>query len=376
MRFAVIGAGGIGSATARFLSRDGHAVTVLEQFEIDHDRGGSWGASRIIRKTYTERLYTELMKSAYPLWEELERDSGESLFVRTGGLFFGPATNAEVVSARQALADNNVPFDVLGPAGVSERFPEIHLREDEIGVYEPQAGFLRASACVRANLRLARSSGAILRERTQVRGIRPAGDHVAVELAGGEALDVDGVVVAAGSWSQSFLAPFVRLPLVVSRQVYCHLRPARAAHAFGAEAFPVWIDLEHLFYGFPQSVDPDGVKVALHRPGVSTDPDSVDRIVHALDRAPLLDYCAHRLPGLSGDVLFEKVCLYANSPDEHFIVDRLADDPRIVVFAGDSGHAFKFSVLLGRILASLVCQESVPWELSRFSLARLAARGP
>ncbi len=375
LRLAVIGAGAIGSAAALFLARDGHAVTVLEQFEIDHDQGGSWGSSRIIRKTYSDRLYTDLMKSAYPLWEELERDSGESLFVRTGGLFFGPSNHAEVMSAKEALEENQVPFEALDASAVSRRFPAFQLRDDELALYEHDAGFLRASACVRASLALARRAGAVIREQSQVSRLEPATNHVTVQLTGGESLEVDGVIVATGSWAQTFLRPFVSLPLVVSRQTYCHFRPA-APQAFDVDRFPVWIDLASLFYGFPCSTQPPGVKVALHAHGVATDPDSVDRVVRPADRAPLAEYCSGRFSGLSPEVLFEKVCLYANSPDEHFIVDHLAQDPRIVVFAGDSGHAFKFSVLLGRIVALMVCQEAVRWDVSRFALGRLGPITP
>jgi monomeric sarcosine oxidase len=381
LKVAVIGAGGIGSAAARFIAREGHAVTVLEQFEADHDRGGSWGSSRIIRKTYADRLYTELMTSAYPLWEELEKEAGEELFVRTGGLFFGPAGHPDVITARAALEQNRVPFEVLDAGAVAKRFPEMRLREDEIGVHELDAGFLRASACVRANLRLARASGAMLRERTLVRAIKPSLGHVTIELADSETLDVDGVVVATGSWSRRFLASFVHLPLVVSRQVYCHFRPRTEPHAFGEGRFPVWIDLASLFYGFPESNDPQGVKVALHVPGVPTDPDLVDRIVHASDRQPLIEYCSRRFPGLSSEILFEKVCLYANSPDDDFIIDTFPNDPRIVMFAGDSGHglsaerALEFVEVLGHTIRLFHEVSALPSPPSRRTFDRWRLSG-
>jgi monomeric sarcosine oxidase len=373
LRVAVIGGGGIGSAAARFLARDGHTVTVIEQFGFDHDRGGSWGSSRIIRRTYADRLYTALMSDAYSLWRELEHDAGEPLLVQTGGLFFGRSTHPDVLAAKDALERNGVPFDVLDRAGVSRRFPEMRLDEDEIAVYEPDAGFLHASACVRANVRLAHAEGATLLERNAVRSISPAADHLTIELENRERLEVDRVVVTTGAWSRPFLAELVQLPLVVSRQVYCHFQPHSMTHGFGEAQFPVWIDLESLFYGFPASLEPRGVKVALHRHGAATTPESVDRLVNEDDRAPLTEYCSRRLPGLSAEVLFEKVCLYANSPDEDFIVDHVPGEPRIVLFAGDSGHAFKFSVLLGRILASMASGDELAWDLSRFSLARFAA---
>jgi monomeric sarcosine oxidase len=376
LRVAVIGAGAIGSATARFLAREGHRVTVLEQFELDHDRGGSWGASRIIRKTYPDRLYTELMAATYPLWDELEREAGETLLVRTGGLFFGRPSHPDVETARKALEDNHVAFETLDAAAAARRFPAIRLNPNEIGLHEHDAGFLRASASVRASMRGARAAGAVLRERTRVRCLNPRAGAVEIKLAGGELVAVDRVVVATGSWTQPFLAPFVTVPLAVTRQVYCHFRPLESLRDFERGSFPVWIDLEQLFYGFPSSDNPPGVKVAWHTRGAATDPDAVDRVLHAADREPLIGYRASRLPGLSGDVLFEKVCLYASSPDEHFILDKLPGEPRIVLFAGDSGHAFKFSVLLGRIIASMIAGEPIRWDLSRFSLSRFGEESP
>src|SRR4051794_39375174 len=96
MRVAVLGLGGVGTAAARFLAGEGHRVTGFEQFHLDHDRGSSFGASRIIRRVYPDPLYARLMESAYPLWEELERLSGSELLVRCGGFFFGPEGDPEM----------------------------------------------------------------------------------------------------------------------------------------------------------------------------------------------------------------------------------------------------------------------------------------
>src|SRR5258707_11551398 len=110
-RVAVIGAGGVGTAAARFLSSEGHDVVVVEQFDLDHDRGSSFGASRIIRKTYADAFYTDLMTAAYPLWHAFERDAGEPLLFTTGGLFFGEARGTEMIAVQAALEAHAVPFE-------------------------------------------------------------------------------------------------------------------------------------------------------------------------------------------------------------------------------------------------------------------------
>lgn len=371
-RIAVLGAGGVGSAAARFLAREGHAVTVVEQFAPDHDQGSSFGSSRIIRKTYPDGFYTSLMGEAYPLWAALEREAGETLFARTGGLFFAPVEHPDLAVIRRALADNQVPFEELDPAACARKFPGFRLREGEAGVFEPEAGFLRASACVRAQLRLASAHGAQVRSGARVQALEPRTGSVALVLTGGEVLEFDRVVVCAGPWTARLLAGVGPLPFTVTRQVYCHFEPTEPLARFSAERFPVWIDFGTNFYGFPLDEHLPGVKVALHEPGPPTEPHRVDREIHESDREPLRQACAAHLPGLSPRVAFEKVCLYTMTPDHDFVVDRLPGEPRVTVVGGLSGHGFKFTVLLGRIAACMATDQRVPWELSRFALARFA----
>ncbi|MET0404252.1 MAG: N-methyl-L-tryptophan oxidase [Cystobacter sp.] len=373
-RIAVLGAGGVGSATARFLAREGHTVTVLERFSPDHDRGSSYGSSRIIRRTYPDGFYTALMNEAYPLWDDLEREAGERLFVRTGGLFFAPEAHPELAAIRQALTANHVPFDTLDAAACARRIPGFRLERDEVGVFESEAGYLRASACVRAQLRLASAHGARVLAGARVEALEPRTDGVSLVLEGGERLDFDQVVVCAGPWTASLLAPFVRLPLTVTRQVYCHFAPAVPPEDFPAERLPVWIDFGTNFYGFPQDGEVPGVKVALHEPGTPTAPDAVDRDIHDTDREPLRQSCARHLPGLSPRVVHEKVCLYTMTPDHDFVVDRIPGAPRVSVVGGLSGHGFKFTVLLGRIAAWMATEQPVPWDLTRLSPTRFGPR--
>ncbi len=375
-RVAVLGAGGVGSAAARFLAKEGHAVTVLEQFEADHDRGSSYGSSRIIRKTYTDGFYTGLMGAAYPLWDELEREAGEALFARTGGLFFGPTEHAELAAIRKALSDNGVPFEELDPAACARRYPQLRLLAGESGVFEREAGFLRASACVRANLRLAEGHGARLRTGVAVEAMDPRPGGIRLALAGGELLEFDRVVVAAGPWTARLLGRFVTLPFTVTRQVYCHFEPQAQAPVTDFGKLPVWIDFATDFYGFPHDGQAPGVKVAWHHFGTPADPNHVDRQIHESDREPLRRYCAEHLPELSPRTVLEKVCLYTVSPDKDFVVDHLPGEPRVTLVGGLSGHGFKFTVLLGRIAAWMATEQKVPWNLSRFALSRPALRPP
>lgn len=367
MRIAVLGLGGVGSAAARFLARAGHQVVGFEQFHLDHDRGSSYGGSRIIRKVYPDPLYASLMESAYPLWQSLERESGDSLFLRCGGFFFGPEGDAGMQATEAALREVGVPYEPLSRLAAAARFPQFRLDEGEYGLWEPESGLLRASRCVLANLRGARAAGAELREGTKIRAIDPSPRGVILQSGSGPET-FDRVVITAGPWTGRLLEPYQSLPLTVTRQQYAHF--AVREGRFDPGAFPVWIDFRSLFYGFPEHQDAPGAKVALHRPGPILDPDSPDREPREAENDRLREYLVRRLPGLSGTVTFSKVCLYTMTPDEDFILDRLPQDGRIILVGGLSGHGFKFTVLLGLLAARLAQDLDPGCPLERFRLDR------
>src|SRR5579871_564663 len=194
MRVVIVGVGGAGAMAAWRLARAGHEVLALEQFRLDHDHGSSYGDSRIVRRVYPDLLYTGLMADAYALWDELQVQSPDPLFVRAGGVFYGPADHPAVLEARQALSSSGVEHEVLDAAECGRRFPALALQTGEVAVYEPSMGYARASRCVRAAARLARQHGATIREECPVVGIESGGREsggVRVMTQGGETIAAD-----------------------------------------------------------------------------------------------------------------------------------------------------------------------------------------
>ncbi|MDQ3813046.1 MAG: N-methyl-L-tryptophan oxidase [Armatimonadota bacterium] len=369
MRIAILGLGAVGTAAARFLARAGHEVIGFEQFHLDHDCGSSYGASRIIRRVYPDPLYAELMDAAYPLWEELERESGDDLLLRCGGFFFGPEDHPEMVATERTLTAVGVPFQRWSAAEARCHLPPFRLDTHEYGIFEPESGLLRASRCVLANARLAQDHSAELREGARIAALEPAADGIGVRVEG-ETLRFDCVIITAGPWTGALLAPWMRLRLTVTRQQYAHFGIIGERDAFAPDHFPVWIDMAELFYGFPEHDALPGVKVARHVPGPVYDPDNLDREPRDEDNEVLRHYMERRLPQASGPVTYSKVCLYTMTPDEDFIIDRLPDEPRVIFIGGLSGHGFKFTVLLGQIAARLAQDQEPGYDLRRFALSR------
>ncbi len=371
-RVAVLGIGGVGAAAARFLAEAGHCVVGFEQFQLDHDRGSSYGGSRIIRKVYPDPLYAELMQSAYPLWMELQARRQEELFLRCGGFFFGPGGPGEMADTEKALQQVGVPYDHLDREQAARRFPQFVLREDEYGIFEPDCGLLRASRCVRASAELATAAGADLRFNCPVERVEVGEDHGARILADGEWHRFDSAVVSAGPWTAPLLKPWVDLPLEVTRQQYAHFTVTGNRGDFSPTHFPVWIDQEELIYGFPENSDAPGAKVANHNRGVLHDPSSDDREPRDVDDEVLRAYLKRRIPRLQDPITIRKVCLYTMTPDSDFVVDRLPGAERVVFIGGLSGHGFKFTLLLGQIASRLADDREAGYPLDRFSIRRFS----
>jgi len=373
MKVIIVGVGGTGSAAARSLALAGHSVLAFEQFEIGHALGSSHGESRIIRYTYADEVYTRMMGAAYPLWRELQEAAGEELLARTGGLFFGDRGGPTLASARAALDENGVAHEMLGAAECRDRFPALRLTGGEAALYQPDMGYLRATACVRANVRLARALGADIREHVAVGKVEQRGGEVVVTAEGGKEHAADRALVTAGPWMGRLFAS-LRLPLRVTRQQVVYLRPeAGAERDFEADRLPVWIDADANVYGFPADGQIEGVKLASHALGETADPDGPRRPPDEAYAGQMADYAAARFDGLTRHATHAQTCLYTNTPDEDFLIDAAPDMPRVWLVSGCSGHGFKFTALLGHLAAEAATLGATPPYLSRFALSRFAA---
>jgi sarcosine oxidase len=178
----VVGLGAMGGATAFHLARRGLRVLGLERFESGHARGSSHGESRIIREIYFEHpLYVPIVRRAYELWQELERESGERLLTITGGLMIGPRDGPLVTGVLTSAAAHDIPHEVLSAAELRARFPGFDPSDTDVAVVDARAGYLDADACVRAHLALAARSGATLHFNERVVSWESDGQRVQVD---------------------------------------------------------------------------------------------------------------------------------------------------------------------------------------------------
>lgn len=353
----VAGVGSMGAAACYHLARRGLRVLGLEQFQVPHQRGSHHGHSRMIRQSYFEHPdYVPLLKRAYELWETLEAESEREIFHQTGGLYLGPP-GAEIVKGSLAAArEHGLPHEQLDHAALRERFPEFRLPDEFVGFYEARAGLLIPENAIAAHAEAARNLGADLRERTALGDWSADANGVTVSTER-ETFRADHLVITAGAWSGRVLKS-LGIKLQVTRQVMAWFAP-RNPEPFQHGQFPCWFlesDSPFGHYGFPMldSGQP-GFKVALHQPGEPIDPDRLPDHTgpSAEEIQGLHSFLETYLPDAAGPLLASAQCLYTNSPDSHFVIDRHPEQRNVSLACGFSGHGFKFASVVGEILADL-----------------------
>lgn len=334
----VVGAGAMGSAAAWWLSRRGRSVLLLDRYPAGHGRGSSHGPSRIFRLGYPDAYYAALAVEARPLWRELEEAAGTPLLEPTGSLDHGPDKEIEPIA--RVFDELGLPHDVLSAGQATDRWPG--MRFDGDVVYQPDGAVIRADRVLEALHDQARRHGGTLAMDCGRATVERSGAGVQVRTAGFTAT-APVAVVAAGPWAADTLGGLVDLPeLTVTREQVFYFRPTSEAMRW-----PCFVDRsDPARYGLPTTGH--GLKVGEHHTGAAVSADGRSFACDEDGRQRVQDYVRRALPGLDPEPTSYETCLYTSTRTEDFVVTR---DGPLIVAAGFSGHGFKFTPLIGRLLA-------------------------
>jgi sarcosine oxidase len=362
----------MGSATAYHLAKRGQRVLGVEQFSPGHTQGSSHGDSRIIREQYFEHpQYVPLVQSAYVLWRELEKETGGHLMSIHGGLMMGPRDSMVVSGTIRSAVEHGLPYELLSADEIRARFPAFKPLGDTYGVFDPHGGILDPDACNRAHLDQARAHGAHLNYGEAVTGWTAGGDHVEVRTRFGS-YSARHLVITAGSWTRQLLGD-VPVPLAVERQVLFWFDVPRDRQDFARDHFPIYAyqySPETFCYGFPRMLR--GAKAAImHKGEKYSSPEQVRRTIDPTEVEPLREALRPILPDLADAPIREAiVCLFTDTPDGDFLIDRHPEHRNVLISSPCSGHGFKFASAIGEAQADLITEGKSRFDLSPFSLSR------
>ena len=374
-----------GLSCAASLARRGISdVVLLEARTLANARASSFGETRMFREMYSDPVLCQLAQEANRLWREEENHADEPLRDTHGLLFYGESWEQETIEgsipgARRVMDEQSIPYEALNADQIAARFP-LKPKPDFTGLFEPTAGAVRSDRVISHWTQTARSAGQMLIEHCAVAGIDSDGGGVTLE--NGHHISAGQLVVTCGIWSQLLLAP---LGLAPKLEVWPMLWAHYTVDPSLKERYPQWFCFQQergddggLYYGFPVlSHTKDG------RPRIKAgidwapkqlrvaDPNAMDneppaRLVELLDH-----FLFHAVEGVQERVE-TVISPYSMTSDVNFVLDRL--NPKLSLFAGGSGQAFKFAPLIGDSLAKLACNESTAVDLSCWSHRRDAVR--
>ncbi|MGH7476639.1 MAG: FAD-dependent oxidoreductase, partial [Longimicrobiales bacterium] len=287
-------------------------------------------------------------------WQELQLGAGRTLLRRTGGLTIGPASGSAAAAALRSASTHGVPVEVLARADLMARFPEFCCGADDIAIWEPGAGVLAVERCVDALLNAAHAAGAALRPGEPVFGWSTSDTAVELTTSRGH-VRAARVVLAAGPWLGPLLGD-IAPPLTVERNLSVWFEPSPGLDPARLPAF-IHDAGDRIWYGVPE---PGALKAGLHHTGEVRSIDGLGADIDARDIAAVRSRVDALIPKWVGRLRDARVCPYTNTPDHHFLIDRVPGEERVIVVSACSGHGFKFAPVVAELTRDLLLEEAAP----------------
>ena len=382
----VVGLGAMGSASLRQAAKRSIKVLGIDRFSPPHQMGSSHGESRITRLAVGEGAeYLPFVRRSHQIWREIEAETDRKLLYQSGVCIVTPGDSSRTSGShwdrfvdRTALIaeDAGIDFERLRAQDVRRRVPQLLLRDDDIAGFEPTGGVVLCEIAVDTQLNLARSGGATINIGETVTALESRSDSVRV-VTDKDSYTAEKVIVTAGAWISEFFAQHIQRRIQVTRQLVYWFE-VEDPSPFSAERFPavMWLgDTAEEYFGvfpIPPGCTP-GLKMLTEQFETTTDANSVSREV---TQAEIDDFygrfAARKIAGVTPNCLKSAVCLYTNTPDDHFVIDLHPHSNRVMLASPCSGHGFKHSAAIGEAMAQWAVEGGTELSLAPFAAKRLA----
>ena len=367
----VVGGGILGATAFWELAREEIDVLLLEARRFGGQSTGKSAA--IVRCHYSNPM---VVRMAVRSREALRRLplllDCEPVYTRTGWLFLVDETDAPLALANAEMQEVE-GLDAVEVEDLQEVLPGVNETGIAYAMYEPDSGFADPVATTKAYVEAGRRAGGVARDGTAVESIEVEGGKIRGARVGGELLECDALVLAAGPWSARLAAGAgVELPLEITREqdVVFETAPEPAIPcAVSSQIDRVYMRPapEHgdgrilVGRGFPKDYE-------------HADPDAYDEEVDADFERDVHDRVAARLPRLAGMRPIDgRVGLYDVTPDWHPLLGPVDGVDGFHLATGGSGHCFKLGPAIGELVAAeLLGRKLAHAEIASFSVNRFA----
>lgn len=337
----VVGAGVFGSWIAYLLRKTGRSVTLLEAQSPGHARASSGGETRIIRMSYgPHELYTRFAIRSMQLWQDLDQQTSDKLFYRTGVLLLARDEDPYAPATVTILKKLNVHCEHLTRPDLEHRYPQFEFGSINWGLIEPDSGVIAARRAVKAVFEIALKAGV-----TACRGVANPVSSVGLPhgltTTDNRTIQADTYVFACGPWLPTLFPKILSKRLYPTRQEVFFFGAPPGDNRFAPPNLPTNIIFRGEAYCVPD-LDGRGVKIGMDHHGPRIDPDNDDRTPSTEKLNQARSILGSRFPALRGAPLLEsRVCQYTNTSNGDFLIDQHPEYSNIWLVGGGSGHGFK-----------------------------------
>jgi glycine/D-amino acid oxidase-like deaminating enzyme len=373
----VIGGGVVGTSVAFHLSRLGaKKVLLLERETIGS--GTTAQSSGILRTHYSVRENVELAKRSWDVFNDFAAYVGDveaSCGLVRCGYLISAAAGDKLEPLRASLAEQKaqgIRLEVLSRAQASELLPIASFDDAALIGFEPDAGFADAYLVATSFARSARRGGVTIREGVCANRLLLDGARVIGVATSTGNVACATVLSTQNIWTRELAAWVDRaMPVVPERHAVLALECETAPYTF---AMPVFKDLASpgmLYcrsYGGRQMLVSEGL---VGERLAATDTEQADvplDYVAAVGEQVAARFPAYEAAGLASSW----TGVYDVTPDWNPVLGRLPGIDGLVMGFGFSGHGFKLSPTVGRVLAQEALGLPTDVSLAPYSIERFS----
>lgn len=364
----VIGVGTVGAFAGYYLAKKGLKTALVDIYSPPHDKGSYHGDTRIFRIAYGEgEKYIPMLKRAFDLWGEFEKETDTKLFERCGVINIGHKNSDFMINIIKSVNDYKLDCEIIDKKEIEERY-KFFVPNDFIGVYEKNTGYVYSDKSIITASNEAKKLGAKEYYNEEITEIKKNNNSYLI-ISKNYEFETKNIVLSAGTYSDEILnlllkiMPLPCIPIFKKRKIFSWWKSEE--YIYGKlPAFTFEIDGDH-YYGFPNAGD--GFKIGKNLSGqyYNKREERVPFGELEEDRNEIGEH-ARKFMHYIGDFIEGKSCSYPMSLDEDFIIDFLNKD---ILFFGGLSHGFKFATVLGELAMKAFTEKDFKLD-NNFTLKR------
>lgn len=371
----------MGSAALKHGASAGYRVLGIDRYDPPHQLGSSHAETRITRLAVGEgSQYLPFVARSHVIWRELEEQSGRPLFYQTGGYTIAPSGSSSserfgdfVNVTAKIAAENNIAYEMLTPSELMRRHPNLVVAPDLSVGFEASAGVVLIEEAIDVQLTLARSAGAQTLVNHQVTAVEANGTGVLIQTAE-RSFRAAKAVITTGPWIGDLVPELLRHVEVYRQAVVWFDVDDPEPFTTDNFSYVMWPGqtISEYLALWPTPPGSVGLKAMREQFDEPCHPDSVARTVSQAEVEELYEqFIEGKVRGVRKTALQSTVCLYTQTPDEHFLVDYHPQSNNVIVASPCSGHGFKHSPALGEAMVQQLMSGASDLGLEPFSMRRL-----